>query len=72
MLSFAALLAALGIPIIVRSSHRLGQRGEVVLDADEPDREGATTLDPKARPPFPGVGGAGHTLRRLGHSNQMS
>jgi hypothetical protein len=36
LLSLAALLAALGIPIIVRSSHRLGQRGEVVLDADEP------------------------------------
>ena len=39
LLSFAALLAALGIPTIVRSSHRLGQRGEVVLDADEPDGE---------------------------------
>jgi hypothetical protein len=37
LLSSAALLAALGIPIMVRSSHRLGQRGEVVLDADEPD-----------------------------------
>jgi hypothetical protein len=37
MLVFAAILAALGIPIIVRSSHRLGQRGEVVLDADEPN-----------------------------------
>lgn len=46
MLVFAALLAALGIPIIVRSSHRLGQRGEVVLDADEPnggDRPSAET-----------------------------
>jgi hypothetical protein len=37
LLSFAALLAALGIPIIVRSSHRLGQRGEISLDVDEPD-----------------------------------
>jgi len=45
LLSFAALLAALGIPIIVRSSHRLGQRGEVVLDADEPNEEDTTTPD---------------------------
>jgi hypothetical protein len=45
LLSFAALLAALGIPIIVRSSHRLGQRGEVVLDADEPSEEDTTTSD---------------------------
>ena len=46
ILSFAALLAALGIPIIVRSSHRLGQRGEVTLDADEPDGDRSSTPDP--------------------------
>jgi hypothetical protein len=37
LLSFAALLAALGIPIILRSSHRTGQRGEISLEVDEPN-----------------------------------
>jgi hypothetical protein len=36
LLSLAALLAALGIPVIVRSSHRSGQRAELVQEADEP------------------------------------
>ena len=44
VLSIAAVLAALGIPIIVRSSHRLGQRDEVVVEADEPE---STTGSPE-------------------------
>ena len=49
LLSIAALLAALGIPIVVRSSHRLGQRGEVVLDADEPGGDDPTALRESSR-----------------------
>lgn len=44
LLSLAALLAALGIPIIVRSSHRLGKRGEISLEIDEPDDDRPTEL----------------------------
>ena len=35
LLSIAALMAALGIPVIIRSSHRLGMRGEVVQHSDD-------------------------------------
>ena len=45
LLSLAALLAALGIPVIVRSSHRAGQRTEVAQEADEPDDDAIVAPD---------------------------
>jgi carbamoylphosphate synthase large subunit len=42
LLSIAALMAALGIPVIIRPSHRLGVRGEVVQHSNDDDAmEGA-------------------------------
>lgn len=37
LLSIAALMAVLGIPVMIRPSHRLGVRGEVVQHADGDD-----------------------------------
>lgn len=42
LLSIAALMASLGIPVLIRPTHRLGVRGEIVLHADGDDApEGA-------------------------------
>jgi hypothetical protein len=44
LLSIAALMAVLGIPVMVRPPDRLGVRGEIVRDADGDENPEALAL----------------------------